>query len=384
MPTNFTTTKLSALPLKSPVSDTDLILIVADGAPPDGALASILDLATLAGSYAPAGPTGPTGPEGPVGPPGDDLGVDGSVATSTDLSTVVDPQTGDVYVTVDDGALWVWDGAQWVQLAATVGPTGPTGPQGPQGATGPAGPTGPTGPQGPAGSSVPIGTVLDYAGLTAPAEFVLCDGTYYDPAVSLYTPLYNVIGYTYGKNASNWFRVPFLNGRTTVAHDPSDPTFGTIGSTVGRKNSIIVAHDHASGTYKVVSHDHGAGTLTTVQHRHLNQHRHDAGVDALQYVKRRDTLDGAEILIPFSANTSTAAAQQIAGLGSFINAMAANLQTFTDYASPDAYSDYAQPGVNGNTGSRAPDVSGTSASKGQNGADQNIQPSMVMNKIIKL
>ena len=105
----------------------------------------------------------------------------GSVVNSASLPGSA--TAGDGYLTQDNGHLWVWDGAAFVDLGAIQGPagdTGPTGPAGPagadgatgpagaDGATGPAGDTGPTGPAGPAGDTGPTGPAGD-TGPTGPA-----------------------------------------------------------------------------------------------------------------------------------------------------------------------------------------------------------------------
>ena len=119
------------------------------------------DASTVAGPTGPTGPqgdastvAGPTGATGPQGPQGTSITFKGEVATTGDLPGGA--TTGDAYVVLADGDLYVWDGATWNNVGQIVGPEGPTGPDGtvgptgPQGtgATGDAGPTGPTGPQG--------------------------------------------------------------------------------------------------------------------------------------------------------------------------------------------------------------------------------------------
>jgi hypothetical protein len=115
------------------------------------------------GVQGPQGPQGPIGPQGIQGPQGTGFLVQGSVNSSTNLPSQPQP-TGDAYVTLDNGHLWVSDGAMWVDMGPFQGPAGPGGPQGPIGAQGPAGPQGaqgypgPEGPMGPAGATGPQGS----------------------------------------------------------------------------------------------------------------------------------------------------------------------------------------------------------------------------------
>lgn len=128
------------------------------------------------------------------------------------------------------------------------GETGPQGPQGPQGETGPQGPqgeTGPQGPQGPPGGSLPIGTVIDYAGTTIPSDYLECDGQ----AVSRtdYADLFNTIGTSWGNgDGSTTFNVPDLRGRVTIgtgtgtAGGATAHAFATVGG-----DERLQAHAHA-------------------------------------------------------------------------------------------------------------------------------------------
>ena len=50
-------------------------------------------------------------------------------------------QRGDAVVAADTKRLWVWSGAEWVDVGSFSGPTGPAGPAGPEGPEGPAGAT---------------------------------------------------------------------------------------------------------------------------------------------------------------------------------------------------------------------------------------------------
>jgi microcystin-dependent protein len=64
--------------------------------------------------------------------------------------------------------------------------------------------------------AVPAGTVLDYAGSSTPAGFLLCDGTAYSRTVT-YAALFTAIGTTWGAgDGSTTFNVPNFNGRVTI------------------------------------------------------------------------------------------------------------------------------------------------------------------------
>lgn len=268
----FEVRKISTLPLRSPLLEADLMVIVGDGTPPDGYLASVQEFAELAGGYAPAGPEGDVGPQGPAGPPGSSLEIKGSVPTEADLAGIV-AEPGDVYVVALDGSVWVYDGAAWVKLDSAVGPQGPQGPPGAQGPTGPQGATGPKGDTGAAGSTLPPGSIIDFAGAVAPSGFVMCDGLDYDPADPTYAALYEVIAYTYGQVGSR-FKVPNFKGRFSLCRDPADATIGTVGKAGGSSTLSVPLHNHGPGTYAIPNHRHSIG------HTHPRVTTEDANIPA--------------------------------------------------------------------------------------------------------
>jgi len=99
---------------------------------------------------------------------------------------------------------------------------------------------------------VPTGVILPYGGVTAPANWLICDGS----AVSrtTYTNLFAVIGTRYGAgNGSTTFNVPKLNDGSFVR--------GVATSAVGTKYSASLppltassagAHTHTRGTMNIV------------------------------------------------------------------------------------------------------------------------------------
>jgi microcystin-dependent protein len=108
---------------------------------------------------------------------------------------------------------------------------------------GPAGATGPTGAAGADGGVGPTGSVVAFAGSTAPTGWVLCNGA----AVSrtTYADLFSVVGTTYGVgDGSTTFNLPTLTGRIPVGRDTGDANFNTLGETGG-----ATTHTHTPGTF---------------------------------------------------------------------------------------------------------------------------------------
>ena len=95
--------------------------------------------------------------------------------------------------------------SQWEYIAV--------GGQGPIGLTGATGATGPIGPSG-----LPTGAITQFAGATAPTDFLLCQGQ--SVSTTTYAALFSVIGYTYGGSGAN-FLLPNLQNRIPVGQSPA-------------------------------------------------------------------------------------------------------------------------------------------------------------------
>jgi len=172
------------------------------------------------GEVGPAGPTGPTGAKGDKG----DTGPQGLPG-----------------------------------LTGPPGQNGSPGPPGPAGATGPAGPTGPSGPPGPPGTGTggggePIGALLGYAGSTAPAGWLLADGSAVSRAT--YSALFAVIGTTYGAgDFSTTFNLPDLRGRIPVGVGSNSAV------ALGNSDDTLEPDRQPLHTHLVPAHSHGLGSL---------------------------------------------------------------------------------------------------------------------------
>ncbi len=101
----------------------------------------------------------------------------------------------------------------------------------------------------------PVGSIMIWAGSTAPTGWLLCDGT--ADSTTTYSALYAVVGTTYG-SGSGTFLVPNLKGRIPVGLNSADASFDARGETGGEKTHTIT-------TAEMPSHTH---TFTGTAHNH--------------------------------------------------------------------------------------------------------------------
>lgn len=108
---------------------------------------------------------------------------------------------------------------------------------------------------------IPAGVVVDYAGSSAPAGWVMCNGQ----AISrtAYPSLYAAIGTTYGVgDGSTTFNVPDARGRQTIgAGTGSGLTARTLAATGGGETHVLT-------TAQMPQHSHG---VTDPGHTHTVQ-----------------------------------------------------------------------------------------------------------------
>jgi microcystin-dependent protein len=105
----------------------------------------------------------------------------------------------------------------------------------------------------------PVGIVSIFAGATAPAGWLICDGA----AVSrtTYAALWTAIGTAYGAgNGTSTFNLPNLKGRIPVGLDTAQSEFNVLGETGGEKTHLLTADETGvSEHYHVIR---GAGNAT--------------------------------------------------------------------------------------------------------------------------
>lgn len=141
---------------------------------------------------------------------------------------------------------------------------------------------------GASGLSVPIGTILPFAGSNVPNGWLLCDGESYDN--DAYSALEAVIGTTYGSPGSGRFRVPDLQGRVPVGrtvNNPSDSDFGNLNDSGGERTHVLTIPE-------MPAHNHTASTTTNGAHRHkIKGDNGGGGAFGVQAnMLSEDTIDG--------------------------------------------------------------------------------------------
>jgi microcystin-dependent protein len=139
---------------------------------------------------------------------------------------------------------------------------------------------------------VPTGTILDFAGATAPAGYMVCDGS----AVSrtTFAALFAVIGTVWGAgDGTNTFNLPDFRRRTTIGAGGTQ-TFGpatTVGSIGGVEGATLSVanlashtHTHTDGAHQHATHVEAYTQGANLDHIHYgttdthpgHQHRHQA------------------------------------------------------------------------------------------------------------
>lgn len=108
--------------------------------------------------------------------------------------------------------------------------------------------------------TIPIGSVMPYAGGTAPSGWLFCDGSI--QIATTYNLLYDVIGTTYGSSGANTFALPDLRGRHPV---------GLLGSPSSNNNRITSGTASLGGV--------SGNATNTITSANLPDHTHDLESD---------------------------------------------------------------------------------------------------------
>ncbi|QOP64781.1 minor tail protein [Microbacterium phage DelaGarza] len=115
----------------------------------------------------------------------------------------------------------------------------------------------------------PTGSMLEFAGATAPSGWLLCDGAVLDR--SAYPTLFGVIGTAYntGGETAAQFRLPDRRGRVGVGRDAGQTEFDVLGERGGAKTHTLSVNE-------------------------MPKHRHGHGANSDGYVQHLTALDGTQ------------------------------------------------------------------------------------------
>ena len=109
-----------------------------------------------------------------------------------------------------------------------------------------------------------VGEIYMYAGSTAPAGFIICDGS--SISRTTYSELFDVIGTTYGTgDGSTTFNLPDLSGRVIIGVS-SNYSIGNVG---GEEAHSLTVNEMPSHAHKIAPHTHeNTITVTTPKLTH--------------------------------------------------------------------------------------------------------------------
>lgn len=243
---------------------------------------------------------------------------------------------------------------------------------------------------------IPPSTVFPYAGTetaSAPDGWLFCDGSTY--GTSSYQDLFNVIGYSYGGSGGS-FSVPDLRGRVIAGRD-IDNGSGTAGrlSTVTNQGTVVAAsagsQTHTLGTTELPTHTH-SGTISSGVTNLTGGHTHSLTIDATNtdhthvlsnvyntendnwanvFRRRTPTAESGLALTNATSGTSTIRINAV-NYGMTLGNMNVN-------------QNHAHTSTMGESGAHTHTVTGTVNTNNVGGSapHNNLQPTMVMNYIIK-
>lgn len=181
-------------------------------------------------------------------------------------------------------------------------------------------------------NAVPIGVVFPFAGTAAPNGWILCDGR--SLSTTTYADLFASIGYAYGGSGGN-FNVPDLRGRVVAGRDVDQGGYG---------NRLSATHFGSNGRTSGQTGGSEGQTLTEAQ---MAAHRH--------FVANTDSTTSAA---PSLSNTQYVAMHN----------------SHTGGSTADSYDLH---------GTATVATVGLSSSTGSGSAHNNVQPTIILNYIIK-
>jgi microcystin-dependent protein len=125
------------------------------------------------------------------------------------------------------------------------------------------------------GGDTPVGAGMIWYTNTAPANWLICDGSSLNRAD--YPKLFGVIGTTYGSVSGTTFSLPDLRQRFPMGKAAS----GTGNTLAGTGGAVDHAHTSPAHTHTVPAHYHGMGTGADLNITSSGSHTHTFGIYAI-------------------------------------------------------------------------------------------------------
>jgi microcystin-dependent protein len=110
---------------------------------------------------------------------------------------------------------------------------------------------------------IPAGVISQFAGSSAPAGYLLCQGQ--SVSTAEFAGLFAAIGYNYGGSGAS-FNVPNLENRVPVGKGSG--TFGSLNATGGAETVTLTTDQIPSHTHTQNAHNHGASSGDAGSHSH--------------------------------------------------------------------------------------------------------------------
>jgi microcystin-dependent protein len=222
------------------------------------------------------------------------------------------------------------------------------------------------------GTEMPTGSLTQFAGSTAPAGWLSCDGA--NVSRTTYAALFAIIGTTYGAgDGSTTFGLPNMKGRIPVGFDSAQTEFDALGETGGAKTHALTSAEMPSHTHTQNAHNH-----TQNAHNHT-QNAHGHSTDAQGFHAHNVGITGSGTSSTSHRHEGTSTFARGINGGTLLG-----YNFVTDGQGSHGHNITAATPTNNAATATNNATTATNQNTGGNGAHNNLQPYIVLNYIIKI